>query len=90
MTEHLAPGAWNRMELTLAPAKAADIGHLEIEMVTDVVVMPDGRGRWQRRGVSSSGPLSCHLNSSLGAPPARSTRAHQIRLADRSTRRWEK
>lgn len=39
MTEQLVPGAWNRMELTLAPAKAADIGHLEIEMVTDVVVM---------------------------------------------------
>jgi hypothetical protein len=42
-TEQLVPGTWNRVELTLSPAKAAEIGYLEIEMVTDVVSMTQPR-----------------------------------------------
>jgi hypothetical protein len=37
--DQLNPGAWNRVELALAPAKAEEIGFVEIEMTTDVVQM---------------------------------------------------
>lgn len=43
LTEHLAPGTWNRVELALAPAKAAEIGYVEIQMATDVVSMVQPR-----------------------------------------------
>jgi hypothetical protein len=43
MPDHLNPGAWNRIELALAPAKAEEIRFIEIEMTTDVVQMLQAR-----------------------------------------------
>ena len=42
-TERLVAGTWNRLEVAVTPAKPAEIGYIEVQLVTDTVAMTKPR-----------------------------------------------